>query len=199
MNEDLIQRFGFSEMYEWDELPEPNCRLGRFVTFSEKNPDKIRLVKGSNENILGISTVNSVIDSDDPAEWKYKNMCNEYGDTYLRKEKLAVGQKVYDQLNEMNYIQTRPWEHFIPIENQYYNKDAQYIPRTKRVEWIRVNLIGKAVVEDNGKCEAGKYCTPYTGKLKEKQGTAIPAEKNGKNTFYVICRLSEKTILVLNK
>jgi hypothetical protein len=143
MNEDLIQRFGFSEMYEWDELPEPNCRLGRFVTFSEKNPDKIRLVKGSNENILGISTVNSVIDSDDPAEWKYKNMCNEYGDTYLRKEKLAVGQKVYDQLNEMNYIQTRPWEHFIPIENKYYNKDAQYIPRTKRVEWIRVNLLVK--------------------------------------------------------
>ena len=197
MGDDIIQKFGYSEMYEWDEVPE--SRLGKFVTFSKDHPDKITLVNSDSQFILGITTVNSIIDSDNPDEWKYKNLCNEYGDLYLRKEKLAVGEKVYDQLNEINYIRTRPWEHFITIDNKYYNPEAKYVKRTNRIEWIRVNFMGKAIVEDNGKCEPGKWCSPYTGKLKKKFGTAVPATEKSKNKFYVLERLSDNTILVLNK
>lgn len=199
MGDDIIQKFGYSEMYEWNEVPENQNRLGKFVTFSKENPQKIELVDSADKFILGITTVNSVADSDNPDEWKYKNLCNEFGDLYLRKEKLAVGQKVYDQLNEMNYIQTRPWEHFITINNQYFKPELKYVKRTNRIEWIRVNLMGKVIVEDNGKCEAGKWCMPYTGKLKKKFGTAVPATEKAKNKFYVIDRLSENTILILNK
>lgn len=199
MNEDLIQKFGFSEMYEWESVPEPQYRLGRFVTFSKDHPGVVVPVSSQDQNIIGITTVNTVANSDDPNEWKYKNICNEYGDLYLRKERLAVGQKIYDQYNEMNYIETRQWEHFIPINNQYYDKDKQYVKRTNRAEWIRVCLAGKAIVEDNGECKPGEYCTPYTGKVKTIWGTAVPATEDSQKKFYVISRLSNKTILILNK
>lgn len=199
MSDDLIQKFGYSEMYEWEQIQENDRRLGRFVTFSKNNSSKIVPYSKENDYVLGVSTVNTVEESDNPDEWKYKNLCNEFGDLYLRKEKLAVGEKVYDQLNEMNYIKTRPWEHFITINNKYFDPKQKYIKRTNRLEWIRVNIIGKCIVADNGECKAGEWCTPYTGKLKEKFGTAIPATEKSKNKYYVIDRLSDSSILIYFK
>ena len=63
MGDDLIQKFGYSEMYEWSNIPENNARLGRFVTFDTKNEkDKSKIIPVSKEDqfILGVSTVNSV-------------------------------------------------------------------------------------------------------------------------------------------
>lgn len=198
-NQQLINRFGFSEMYEWKQIPQNP--LGIFVSFDNERPDKIvpyGEVRGA--KVLGISTVNSTIDSDDPTEWKYSYMCNEVGDMYLKKEKLAVGGEVYDQVLELNYIQTRPWEHFIPIDNPALDKSKKYVPRTARAEWVRVNLLGKAIVRDNGECMPGQYCQPYIGHLKEFFGTAVPAvEDSNLQKYYVLARLSEKSILVLNK
>ena len=199
MGDDLIQKFGYSEMYEWDEIPTNETKLGRFVTFSKNNPSKIVKVNKDNQQVIGVTTVNSVLDSDNPEEWKYKNLCNEYGDLYLKKEKLVVGEKIYDQLNEINYIKTRPWEHFITIDNQYYNKDQKYIKRTNRAEWIRVTLMGKTIVYDGGKCTPGQYCTPYNGKIKEDFGIAVPATEKSVNKYYVLERLSENTILIFYK
>ena len=196
---ELVQKFGYSEMYEWNAIPRAEFRLGRFVTFSEENPAKIEPTSKKDQYVIGVTTVNSLCDSDNPNQWRYKNIANEYGDIYLRKEKLAVGTKVYDQMNEINFIRTYPWEHFVPIENQYYKKDQQYVKRTNRAEWIRVNLLGKCVVFDDGTCKAGEWCTPYAGKIKELQGSAVPATENDKTRFYVIERVSEKTILILNK
>lgn len=197
MEHDFIQKFGYSEMYEWANIPE--IKLGIFVTFDKENPNKI-VPFGENigAEILGISTINSAFESDDPEQWKYRYLCNEVGDLFLTKEKLAVGQKVYDEVLELNYIQTRPWEHYIPIENKYYDKNKQYVPRNARPEWVRVNLMGKVVLRDNGKCVPGQYCQPYSGKLKKYFGTAKPYE-SGENKYYVLERLSENTILVLNK
>ena len=199
MNEDLIQKFGYSEMYEWAELPTPEFRLGRFVTFDKTHVNKIKPVSDKNDFIVGVTTVNSVTDSDNPNSWKYKNVCNEYGDMYLVKERLAVGEKVYDQINEINFIKTRPWEHYVPIQNKYFNKDVQYVKRTNRQEWIRVNLVGKCVVFDDGQCTPGQWCMPYSGKIKELQGSAIPYDGKCENKFYVLERISDKTILILNK
>lgn len=196
---ELVQKFGYSEMYEWDEIPRPEFRLGRFVTFSKNGTSKIEPTSKKDQYVIGVTTVNSVCDSDDPNEWRYKNIANEYGDVYLRKERLAVGTKVYDQMNEINFIKTYPWEHYVPIENQYFRKDVQYVKRTNRPEWIRVNLMGKAVVFDDGTCKAGEWCTPYSGKIKELQGSAVPAKDTDKTRFYVLERVSEKTVLILNK
>ena len=199
MNNDNIQKFGYTEMYEWSELPLQENRLGRFVTFDKNNPNKINLAH-DDDYIVGVSTICAQDTSDDPQEWKYSYMCNEYGDLYLQKERLAVGTKQYDQFKEMNYIRTYPWEHYIRIENKQFNKNLQYVPRTRRQEWIRINLLGKVIVKDNGKCLPGQFCTVYNGKIKELFGTAIPYnDKNINKKFYVLERLTENTVLILNK
>lgn len=194
-----IQAFGYSEMYEWQETPQGVSRFGKFVKFNEHYPNKIKLYDGSGF-IVGITTTNSLSDSDNPEEWHDKFIANEYGDLYLRKERLAVGQKTYDQVKEISYIQTRPWEHHIPIINNVFNDKIKYVPRTARQEWIRVNLLGKCIVEDNGKCIAGGWCKPNSSKIIATQGIAIPStNKTDKNRYYVLERISEKTILILNK
>ena len=196
-----IQKFGYTEMYEWVPNIDLDNRIARFVTFDKDYPDRIRLAH-DNDNIIGVSTVCALTTSDDPDEWKYSYLCNEFGDLYLKKERLAVGTKVYDQKMEMNYIKTYPWEHFIKIESQYLDKNKEYVKRSIRKEWIRVNLIGKVIVKDNGECKPGEYCTVYSGKVKELWGTAIPYDsksKSKKQKFYVLHRLSDKSILILNK
>lgn len=199
MKENNIQGFGYAEMYEWSEVPDHKNRLGKFVTFDKKNPKMITFAHNDDE-ILGVSTVCAEVTSDDPDEWKYAYICNEFGDLYLKKERLAVGAKQYDQYMEMNYIKTYPWEHYIKIENKYYDKEKKYAKRSNRAEWVRVNLIGKTIVKDNGKCTPGSYCTVYSGKIKDLFGTAVPFTAKSKNKkFYVIDRLSENTILILNK
>jgi len=199
MGDDLIQKFGYAEMYEWKEPDEKNRNLGRFVTFAKDDPTKIITTNKKDQYVVGVTTVNAVTESDNPNEWRFKNLCNEYGDLYLQKEKLAVGEKVYDQLNEINYIRTRPWEHFITIDNKYYNKDIKYVKRTNRLEWVRVTLMGKCIVYDEGTCTPGEWCTPYVGKLKERFGSAVPAKATDKNKYYVLERLSKNTILILFK
>lgn len=199
MNDKNIQDFGYTEMYEWYDIPEPHNKLGKFVTFSKNDPNKIEFAH-NDDDILGISTVCALSTSDDPEDWKYSYLCNEYGDLYLKKERLAVGTKTYDQYMEMNYIRTYPWEHFIRIESQHLDKEKKYIRRSNRSEWVRVNLLGKVIVKDNGTCKPGSYCTVYSGKIKDLYGTAIPFTKDSKNKkFYVIDRLSDNTILILNK
>ena len=198
-NNDFVQKVGFSEMYEWQNVPKQ--RLGLFVSFSNEQPEKI-VPYGDNPGaeILGVTTISSVIESDNPDHWNYAYLCNEYGDMYLKKEKLAVGEKVYNEVLELNYVRTRPWEHFIPIENKAFDPQRRYIPRIHRAEWVKVNLLGKCIVKDNGECIPGQYCQPYDGKLKEKFGMAIPVKDtyNGKK-FYVLKRVSENTITILVK
>lgn len=198
MEQIRIQPFGYSELYEWAVIPEE--KLGKFVTFSSNEPNKI-VSFGKNETdiCLGVTTINSIIDSNNPDEWHGKYKKNEYGDFYLVKERLAVGTKVYDENAEMSFIRTYPWEHLIKITTNEYDETKEYIPRLNRKEWIRVNLMGKCIVSDNGKCKPGEYCTPYVGKIKQHQGTAIPATDTSVHKFYVLERISENTILILNK
>lgn len=200
MNNNNIQEFGYTEMYEWAKVINNENKLGKFVTFDKEISGKITFAH-DNDEILGVSTVCAVNTSDDPDEWKYSYLCNEYGDLYLKKERLAVGTKLYDQYSEMNYIKTYPWEHFIKIENKYLDKNKKYVKRSNRPEWIRVNLIGKTIVQDNGECKPGEYCTVYSGKMKELWGIAIPydSKKTKNKKFYVLERLSDNTILILNK
>lgn len=198
MNNNLIQKFGYSELYEWSLVPNKEDKIGRFVTFDPEYPGKIKLCENS-DNILGVTTVNSVIESDNPEIWHKENLSNEYGDIYLQKERLAVGEKVYDQFLEMSYIKTKPWEHFIPIKNPKFDQNKKYFKRTNRQEWVMVNLLGKVIVKDDGTCVPGEYCTLVNSKLKNKQGTVTKASPNDTVKFYVLSRISKETILILNK
>ena len=186
-------KFGFAEMYEWANLPK--SFLGRLVQFSKDNPEKIELAK-TTENILGITSINPGIKSSNPENWPYIYLFNEYEDLYLKKENIAIGVKKYDSLNEFSYISTDCQEVFSPIKSNDYNPNVEYIKRSNRREWTSVILIGKAIIEDNGECEAGKYCTLYQGEDIDKFGTVIPSKDTDKFKLYVLSRLSDKTILV---
>ena len=199
MNEKLINRFGYSEMYEWNIFPGQENKYGRFVQFNKLNFDQINLAYDENIDVLGISTVNFVAVSDNPNDWHLKYLTNEFGDTFMTKERLAVGNKVYDQIEEFSYIRTFPYEQYIPIENKEFDRNKKYSKRTERSEWIAVTMIGKAIVKDDGKCEPGKYCKPKFSEITEEAGIAIPAEKEDKNSFYVLSRVSKNTIMILMK
>lgn len=199
MEDNLINKFGYSEMYEWSRVVSDTSLIGKVVQFDPEYPNKIRFCY-DNKNIIGITTINSVKDSDDPDRWSHENICNEYGDVYLMKEKLIVGEKKYDNINEMTYISTHPWEHLIPIKNKFFDKDKKFIKRTNRIEWIRVNLFGKVICEDDGTCLSGKYATLYTGREIKKLGTlTLSLNDTDFPRYYVIERVSDKTIKIFNK
>ena len=213
-----INGFGYSEMYEWlnggpdfieinpatgYKLEHPIHPYGRFVQFAndaedEKNKKKITVLKDL-KYYAGVTTVNSKIDSDNPDEWSLAQIANEYGDSFVKKEKLAIGECVYEQNNEMQILRTRPYEHYVAIENPDYDKNKKYVKRSDRKEWIRVNIMGKCVVEDNGDCKPGEFCKPYLGKLIEMHGKAIPAFDTDAVKFYVLERVSNHTIMIINK
>jgi trimeric autotransporter adhesin len=196
---EYINPVGFSEMYEWSEIPFESP-FGLFVKFDHRKGRHPNRIVPTNDatDVIGITTVQSVDTSDNPDKWKYAYLCNEVGDKYLQKETLAVGTKQYDQFNEISYIKTSPYEHFIQVPTQNYRPDVEYVPRTKRKEWVRVNLLGKVIVRDDGTCEAGQYCQPYIGKEKKKYGTATISDDSLGWKFYVTQRITENTIEILN-
>ena len=68
-----------------------------------------------------------------------------------------------------------------------------------------VNLIGKCIVYDDGTCESGDYCVPFTSDYQldfAKYGTATKYDetiRKDMKKFYVIERVSENTIKILYK
>ena len=189
----LMNKFGYSEMYEWSELFKYNIiPYGRFVTFDEKEPGKIRLAHGG-DYIVGVTTINALCTSDDPEEWQGKYLCNEYGDCFLQEKDVATARHQYDDKLEMRYIATVKEKEIVPVINDEYDSSKEYKKRTDRQEWVRVNLLGKCIVVDNGKCQPGKYC------LVGKDGVAIPSYSNVNYGYYVIDRLTENTIMIFFK
>ena len=105
----------------------------------------------------------------------------------------------YDQQNEFSYISTKHYEQYTRILSKNYDEKENYIKRTNRNNWVKVNILGKCVVNDDGLCTPGEYCTMYIGKDKGKWGHAIPAKDDDKIKFYVLARYSDNTILILNR
>lgn len=190
----LMNKFGYSEMYEWSELFEFNIvPYGRFVSFDNNEPGKIKLAN-NDDNIIGVTTINSVITSDDPNEWQGKYLCNEYGDCFLQKKDKAVAVNAYDDINEMPYIATYKDSEVVPVVNDTFDKSRIYKKRSERPEWVRVNLLGKCIVVDDGNCKPGGYCT-----VSKEGGIAVPCDYIEQKKYYVIDRLTDNTIMIFFK
>ena len=193
----LMNKFGYSEMYEWSELFKFDIvPYGRFVTFDNNEPGKIRLGHTS-DYIIGVTTINTVCTSDNPEEWQGKYLCNEYGDCLLQEKDIATAHECYDDVKELQYIATIKDTKIVPIINDEYDSTKEYIPRSERQEWIRVNLIGKCIVVDNGECQPGKFCT--VGENGIAKPTDISRGMPYVNKWYVIDRLTDNTIMIFFK
>ena len=190
----LMNKFGYSEMYEWSELFKFNIvPYGRFVSFDNNEPGKIKLAN-NDDNIIGVTTINSVITSDDPNEWQGKYLCNEYGDCFLQKKDKAAAVNAYDDINEMPYIATYKDSEVVPVVNDTFDKSRIYKKRSERPEWVRVNLLGKCIVVDDGNCKPGGYCT-----VSKEGGIAVPCDNIEPKKYYVIDRLTDNTIMIFFK
>ena len=192
-----MNKFGYSEMYEWSELFKYDIvPYGRFVTFDDNDHGKIRLGHTS-DYIIGVTTINTVCTSDDPEEWQGKYLCNEYGDCFLQEKDKAVAVNAYDDINEMPYIATYKDTEVVPVVNEQFDKSRIYKKRSDRPEWVRVNLLGKCIVVDDGTCQPGQLCTVG------ENGIAVPIETPNNwpfvNKFRVIDRLTENTIMIFYK
>lgn len=194
--EKLIQGFGYTEMYEWVRTP-VDKRFGLFVQFSKRYPEKIEPFHDADAALAGVSTICSAIESDNPPQWKFAYMCNAVGDVFMREETLAVGVKCYDSQKELSYISTRPWKHYVKVPNKYLDTTKQYVPRTMRQEWVRVALLGKTLVTDDGSLNAGEYCMPYAGKDMQKAGTAVKWDGESSMKFYVLQRMTPTTVMIV--
>ena len=190
----LINKFGYSEMYEWSELFKYNIvPFGRFVTFADNEIGKIKLAN-ENDFIIGVTTINSAYTSDDPEEWQGKYLSNEYGDILIKKSS--------ENENTANIYGIN----VTPLINESYDKQLAYKKRSDRNEWVRVNLIGKCIVEDNGGCKSCQWCTSNDVYLDIR--SVIPSidfsqnSQNSQNSqckYYVIDRISDNTIMIFFK
>ena len=189
----LQNKFGYSEMYEWSELFKYNIiPFGRFVTFSKNEIGKINLAT-DNDFIIGVTTINSACISDDPDEWQGKYICNQYGDILLEEKDIAHAENEYDNKEEFKYIKTVYNKQIGPVINEDYKENLSYVKRSNRNEWVRVNILGKCIVVDDGTLNAGDWCTVG------KDGIATQANMNSINKYYVIDRLTEETIMIFFK
>ena len=190
---DLQNKFGYSEMYEWSELFNYNIvPFGRFVTFSKKESGKI-ILANDNDFIIGVITINSACVSDDPNEWQGKYLCNQYGDILLEEKNIGHAENAYDDNEEFKYIKTVYNKQVGPVINEHYNNKLSYVKRSNRNEWVRVNLLGKCIVVDDGTLNAGDWCTVG------KDGIATHVHMHSINRYYVIDRLTEETIMIFFK
>lgn len=192
--EQQLQPFGYAEMFEWKVIPDnlKNNGTGIFVQFSESEPDKIEPYHGG--VTVGVTTSNFCSLSDNPIEWPGKYKTNETGGYVKEKKYIAVGNKVYDQQQEINIVRTFPYKIYKKQESDSYDTTkGEYIPRINRIEWVPVCTHGKTLVYDDGTCEAGKYCTP---KISDDFTTAGYVTKSEEG-FYVMKRVSDNVVLIL--
>ena len=205
-NSSNLQLFGFTEMYEWVNNPDnlPNNGVGLFVQFNKVESDKIEPFTDSTDHVFcGITSSCAVITSDNPMEWHEKYISTETGQLLLKRHLIAVGNKEYDQGNELSFVRTFPYQIYKKEISNNFDSTKQYIPRENRIEWTRVNLMGKVIVMDDGTCKPGQFCTPIVFDKNDgdytKAGFATKAQDNDKLKFYVLKRISDHSILILNK
>ena len=74
-----------------------------------------------------------------------------------------------------------------------FDKKKEYIKRSNRPEWIRVHLLGKCIVVDDGNCIPGQYC------LVGDNGIAVPSHSKVNFGYYILERLTDNTIMIFFK
>jgi hypothetical protein len=194
--------FGYSELYEFDNnvlsyINSTGLSLGRFVEFSNDDPSKIMFCKNP-ENYIGVTSINPAFISNNPKEWHKKYGIDDYGRIIydnLIKAKLINIEETDGTTEEV--ISTYK-DNSIHISNEF-NSRKEYVERLNRISWVPVTLLGKCIVQDNGFCKPGDYCTIYSSDDLNYCGTVEPARITDTVKFKVLNRLSKNSIIIFIK
>ena len=169
----------YAEMFET--LDGNLIEVGYFITLKG---EKIRKANSQDTYILGISSAApGVLGSANELEWKDKWVKDEWGRWIFREVTVPAitskdGTVVVPERKQVQ-----------KIVNPEYDGVIQYIPRSKRPEWVAVGLVGKLLVRDDGTCVEDGFCRP------NHDGIATVSEPG----YRVMKRTGPKQILVLLK
>ena len=149
-------------MFEWrDGNPRGEDRRGYFVTVRD---GLISIADADDKFVAGVVSGSPAIASDSQGcNWHDMYLRDEFGGLIYEwaEEKIIIplldesrgGPKI--NAEALKIIRVRR-----PKLNPAYDPDLPYIPRTRRVEWAAVGLIGKLVVRDDGSCMPNGFCRP---------------------------------------
>jgi hypothetical protein len=169
----------YAEMFET--LNGYLIEVGYFVTLKA---EKIRKANSQDTYILGISSATpGVLGDANELEWKDKWVKDEWGRWIFREVTVPAitGKDGTVLVPERKQVQK--------IVNHEYDGAKQYIPRSKRSDWVAVGLVGKLLVRDDGTCVEDEFCRPNN------DGIATVSETG----YRVMKRTGPKQILVLLK
>ena len=169
----------YAEFFEWaDGNPDKEDRVGYFVKL-----DGEKIVKcGDFDKPLGIiSATPAIIGDGSEMHWKHKYVTDDFGrikyhDVLVPEQKDEEGNIVIEE-----HMETQP------MISPDWNADEEYIPRSKRLEWAPVGVLGKLIVYDDGTLSPGDICRPGEG------GIAVKSITNG---YPVLKRIAEDKVLV---
>ncbi|HWP79093.1 MAG TPA: peptidase G2 autoproteolytic cleavage domain-containing protein [Candidatus Acidoferrum sp.] len=141
----------YAELFETEDggMIEP----GFFVTLG--TGAKIRKATDADTYILGVSAaVSGYVGDSGELHWKNKYLRGEWG------EILYSDAEAPEILGKDGAVLIPARMERRPMLNPAWAPDREYVPRLQRPEWVRVGLLGKLLLRDDGTCVPGGACAP---------------------------------------
>ena len=145
----------YAEMYETEsgQPIEPGC----FVTFGASG-DKIRVAQGSDRYILGItSAAPGFVAGAGELRWQGKFQTDKWGRVLYQEVMIPQLADKSGKVIQEAHVESRP------VINPAFNPNSKYVARDKRPEWVKVGLLGRMLVRDDGSLIPGGFCRPGQG------------------------------------
>ncbi|WP_338787385.1 peptidase G2 autoproteolytic cleavage domain-containing protein [Metabacillus sp. FJAT-53654] len=153
--------------------------FGYFVTLDE---NKVRIANEQDDFILGITSAKpAVLANSGELRWKSKYMTTEWGEVLYEDIALPSEFDTYGNVINPQRSERRP------VLNPSWNSSKEYLPRSRRPEWVAVGLIGQLLVRDDGTCKPGSYCKPNN------EGIATASNQG----YRVMQRTNQNQVLVI--
>lgn len=151
---------------------------GYFVTLEG---DKIRIAKGTDDYILGITSANpAFLVGSAELYWKDKYQRDDWGMGEYYDMIIPTVTDKDGKLIKLAKVKN------LPKVNPKWHRSNNYVPRSQRAEWVAVGLIGTNLVRDVGNCEVDGYCRP------NEEGIAEAAREG----YRVLKRVGPNQILI---
>lgn len=178
----------YAEYFEWaDGNPNGEDRVGLFVTFDERDPEKIKTASPG-DYILGIVSGHPNTIGNGDEDWRGRYVLDDFG-RYI--EEIYEYEETWTDKDGIKHAETKEGVRY--KENPDYDPEEQYIPREERSEWSAIGMVGLLSVYDDGTCQVNGYCRCG------KNGIATLVEERTLDTYRVIQRINDNIIKVVIK
>lgn len=157
---------------------------GYFVTFDDSDGEKIRLFNAAADNyVLGVTSATpAFLSNAGELRWEGKYLTDEWG--RIQFTEIEIPDFIYEPTGMViipAHTETKP------VFSPEFDPTVPYVPRSQRPEWVRIGLLGKLRVRDDGSCIPGGYCRPG------ENGIAVSASQG----YRVLRRTGAEQVMIL--